>query len=62
LHTYRETKHDGESKAIWTVGFETDQGGFRSLADFHTQREAAAWTSYLNGGRHPRITWNELGE
>jgi len=52
MHTYRKSK--GEE--LWTVGFEMPSENvheWRPIKDFNEERQAAAYTSYLNGGAAP---------
>jgi hypothetical protein len=53
MHTYR--KNGKDEQALYTVGFELPSTeskfkNFRPIKDFDSEREAAAYTSYLNGG------------
>ncbi len=45
MHTYRKSKNE----QLWTVGFWIG-GSWESLKDFGSEKEAAAYVNYLNGG------------
>lgn len=49
MHTYRKTEDN-----LWTVGFNYPDG-WHAISDFNNEWEAAATTSYLNGGLNPGI-------
>ena len=66
MHTYRKARDE----QLWTVGYWRDgaprgaAGGdmhrmpvWEPLQDFGTEKDAAAYASYLNGGEHPRKPW-----
>lgn len=51
MHTYMKTE-----EGPWTVGYQyAHKDGWNPIADFDNEWEAAATTSYLNGGLNPSI-------
>lgn len=39
-----------KSEQLWTVGYYKPDGRFYPVQDFPTQRDAAQYVNYLNGG------------
>lgn len=59
MHTYRKSE-----ESLWTVGFEmpdTDVMSWRAIKDFRRERDAAAFTNYLNGGGDLALSYRDLG-
>ncbi len=49
MHTYRKAKNE----QLWTVGCwlnEDDNWAWEPMKDFGSEKEAAAYVNYLNGG------------
>jgi hypothetical protein len=59
MHTYQMTVLPSDTKkGLWVVYFVTSQGRY-PVRELDSERGAAAFTSYLNGGDHPEKPWPE---